>query len=189
MHPRITYANVMSTLAVVLALGGTAVAATKITTGQIKDAAVTTAKVHDGAITARKLAAGAITPQGDARYARSISGSAALPMQTSQVATIVQFAGARLAIAWIQPPMMGMPTCQLVLTSDSSTILGALTNMASGATVQAGAYPGMIPIASLAAVDGTYLVNLTTPGPSPTYATAMITFTQGACSATWRGFR
>jgi hypothetical protein len=80
---RLTYANVMSSIAVFLILGGaTALAASKIganklkansvLTGKIKKEAVTTskiknnaingAKVHDGSLTAIDLAAGTLTP-------------------------------------------------------------------------------------------------------------------------------
>lgn len=69
---RLTYANVMSSIAVFLILGGaTAVAAKKIgskqlkansvTTGKIKRGAVTTAKLKNGLITTSKLADGAVT--------------------------------------------------------------------------------------------------------------------------------
>lgn len=80
---RITYANVMSSLAVFLVLGGaTAFAATKIgsneikanailtgkikkeavTAGKVKNAAITNSKLADGAVTESKIAAGAISP-------------------------------------------------------------------------------------------------------------------------------
>ena len=69
---RLTYANVMSSIAVFLVLGGaTAFAATKIgsnqlkansvLTGKIKKEAVTTSKVKNNAITTAKVADGAIT--------------------------------------------------------------------------------------------------------------------------------
>jgi hypothetical protein len=73
---RLTYANVMSSIAVFLVLGGaTAIAAglaknsvgTKqlkknaVTTKKLKNNAVTTPKIKDGSVTASKLAAGAAT--------------------------------------------------------------------------------------------------------------------------------
>jgi hypothetical protein len=83
MRKRLTYANVMSSLAVFLILGGaTAFAAVKkvgsneikansiktgkivkeaVTAGKIKKAAVTEAKLADGAVTTNKLANGAVT--------------------------------------------------------------------------------------------------------------------------------
>ncbi|HSS33664.1 MAG TPA: hypothetical protein VLL27_10320 [Solirubrobacterales bacterium] len=68
---RLTYANVMSTIAVFLVLGGaTAFAATKIggneikanaiSTGKIKKEAVTTSKVKNGAIVTTKLGDGSV---------------------------------------------------------------------------------------------------------------------------------
>lgn len=72
---RLTYANVMSSIAVFLVLGGaTAIAAglaknsvgskqlkkNAVTTKKIKNNAVTTAKLKNGAVTAPKLAAGAV---------------------------------------------------------------------------------------------------------------------------------
>ncbi|HMO00750.1 MAG TPA: hypothetical protein PKD59_15160 [Miltoncostaeaceae bacterium] len=56
---RITYANVMATFAVFVALGGTAFAAATIGTRDIQNGAVTAPKVRDGAVTAAKLANGA----------------------------------------------------------------------------------------------------------------------------------
>ena len=74
---RLTYANVMSSLAVFLVLGGaTAFAASNlgknsvgskqlkknaVTAAKIKNNAVTTPKLKDGSVTAQKLAAGAVT--------------------------------------------------------------------------------------------------------------------------------
>ena len=63
---RLTYANVMSSIAVFLVLGGTAFAATQLgknTVGskQIKKNAVTTAKIKNNAVTTNKIKNGAIT--------------------------------------------------------------------------------------------------------------------------------
>lgn len=60
-----TYANVMATIAVFIALGGASYAATQLPkksvgTKQIKNNAVTTAKIKDGAVTQSKLAPGAL---------------------------------------------------------------------------------------------------------------------------------
>lgn len=65
-RPRLTYANVMSSLAVFLVLaGGTAIAAglAKNSVGpkQLKKGAVTAAKIKDGAVNAGKLAPNAVT--------------------------------------------------------------------------------------------------------------------------------
>lgn len=65
-RPRLSYANVMSTIAVMVALGGTSYAAFKlpnnsVTTKKIKKGAVTTKKLADGAVTTGKLATSAVT--------------------------------------------------------------------------------------------------------------------------------
>ncbi len=84
---RLTYANVMSSIAVFIVLGGAAIAASQlpknsvgtkqlknnavttkkikknaVTTAKIKDSAVDGAKVKDGSITAADFAAGTLTP-------------------------------------------------------------------------------------------------------------------------------
>lgn len=57
----LTYANVMSSIAVFLVLGGgAAYAAKKISGNQLKGASVTTAKIKRGAITATKIRKGAV---------------------------------------------------------------------------------------------------------------------------------
>ncbi|HEX8959780.1 MAG TPA: hypothetical protein VF770_08150 [Solirubrobacterales bacterium] len=63
---RLTYANVMSSIAVFLVLGGAAFAAMKLPrnsvgTSQLKNSAVTTAKIRKGAVDGRKIADGSIT--------------------------------------------------------------------------------------------------------------------------------
>jgi hypothetical protein len=59
---RLTYANVMSSIAVFLLLGGTtAIAAKKIGTGQLKAGAVTTGKIKKGAVKKGKIANGAVS--------------------------------------------------------------------------------------------------------------------------------
>jgi hypothetical protein len=62
LRPRLTYANVIATLALFLAIGGGAVwAAGKIGTNQIKNGAVTTKKIANKAVTSKKLANKAVT--------------------------------------------------------------------------------------------------------------------------------
>jgi hypothetical protein len=65
-RPRLTYANVMSTIAVMLALGGTSYAAFKlpnnsVTSPKIKDGAVHSSDLGNGAVTSKKLANNAVT--------------------------------------------------------------------------------------------------------------------------------
>lgn len=64
-RPRLTYANTMSTLAVMIALGGTSYAATQlsrgsVTTRALRNGAVQTGKLANGAVTNLKLADGAV---------------------------------------------------------------------------------------------------------------------------------
>jgi hypothetical protein len=66
MRPRLTYANVMATIAVFIALGGASVAATQLSKNsvgakQLKKNAVITAKVKKEAITAAKVKKGSLT--------------------------------------------------------------------------------------------------------------------------------
>lgn len=62
MHKRLTYANVMSSIAVFLVLGGaTAFAAKKIDSNGLKGGSVTTAKIKKNAVTASKIKKNSIT--------------------------------------------------------------------------------------------------------------------------------
>jgi hypothetical protein len=58
----LTYANVMSTIAVFVVMGGSAYALSKHSVGtkQLKNKAVTTKKIKNGAVTGAKIAAGAL---------------------------------------------------------------------------------------------------------------------------------
>ncbi len=61
-RPHLTYANVMSTIAVFAVLaGGSAWAASKIDTSQIKKGAVTARKLDNGAVTTKKIQDDAVT--------------------------------------------------------------------------------------------------------------------------------
>lgn len=77
---RLTYANVMSSLAVFLVLGGgAAYAAKKIGSNELRGGSVTTAKIKRNAVTASKLKAGAVTTakiaKGAVSYGRLANGS------------------------------------------------------------------------------------------------------------------
>jgi hypothetical protein len=66
MRPKLTYANVMATIAVFMALGGASYAALKLPKNsvgakQLRRNAVTTAKIKNGAITAAKVRNGTLT--------------------------------------------------------------------------------------------------------------------------------
>ena len=74
LRPHLTYSNVMSTIAVfgVLA-GGSAWAASKIGTNQIKNGAVTPRKLHNNAVTTKKIKNDAVT--GDKVKDESLTGN------------------------------------------------------------------------------------------------------------------
>ena len=85
MRGRLTYANVIATLALFLAIGGGAWAATglpKNSVGgkQLKKNAVTTAKIKNGAVTGAKIARGAITDD-----MLDLAGLGTVPSATSAV--------------------------------------------------------------------------------------------------------
>lgn len=76
--PRLTYANVVATVALFLSLcGGAAVAANTIRSGDIAPGAVQTADVHQRAITSGKLAVGAV--RGNQIAPRSVGSSQIAP--------------------------------------------------------------------------------------------------------------
>lgn len=60
-RPHLTYANVMSTIAVFGVLGGSAWAAAKIDTNQIEKGAVTASRLHGNAVTTKKIKDEAVT--------------------------------------------------------------------------------------------------------------------------------
>lgn len=77
-RPSFTYANVMSTLGVFMALGGTsyAVARNSIGTAQLKNGAVTSAKVRNGTLTAGDVAGGVLSAGRGPRGAAGPGGPA-----------------------------------------------------------------------------------------------------------------
>jgi hypothetical protein len=85
-RPKLSYANVMSTIAVFVALGGTsyAVARNSIGTAQLKTNAVTSAKIKNGTVRSGDLAPGARGqrgPRGPQGPAGSGSGAGAADLQ------------------------------------------------------------------------------------------------------------
>jgi hypothetical protein len=88
---RLNYANVMATIAVFLALGGAAVAVTKLPrksvgTKQLKNRAVTTKKIAKEAVTERRLGDKAVTEPKLAGSAVTSSKIAANAVQTGDIA-------------------------------------------------------------------------------------------------------
>ena len=87
-RPRLTYANVVSTLALVIAMStGGAYAASQITTSQIADEAVTTRKLHSDAVRSSKIDEGAVTRTNLASEAVSSSKLAPGAVTSSRLGT------------------------------------------------------------------------------------------------------
>jgi hypothetical protein len=59
-RPQLTYANVVATIALLTALGGTGYATARIGTAQIRDGAVTNMKLHADAVTGAKVKDGSL---------------------------------------------------------------------------------------------------------------------------------
>jgi hypothetical protein len=95
MRTRLTYANVMTTIAIVLALGGaTAFAATQLAkksvgTKQLKANAVTAAKIKKNAVTGAKIKAGAV--DGTKILDGSVTGSDINAASTGFSQTVARF--------------------------------------------------------------------------------------------------
>src|ERR1700761_6129708 len=89
---RLTYANVIATLALFLALGGGAVwaaskASTKIGTGKLKPNAVTAGKIKANAVTSAKIREAAVTGaklrEGAVNFAKLAAGTNVVATATS----------------------------------------------------------------------------------------------------------
>lgn len=107
---RLTYANVMSSLAVFLVLGGaTAIAAKKIGSHQLKPNSVTTAKIKKNAVTTAKIKAKAVTTaklaDGAVNFAKIAAGTSLI---ASASGSILATEGAKEAFAPI--PLSGVTT-------------------------------------------------------------------------------
>jgi len=108
MRPKLSFANVMSVLALFLALGGTAIAASQIgknTVGskQLKNNAVTTAKIKKEAITAAKVKKGTLT-------GKQVNGSTLTGVSAASLGT-VQYASSVVTITPGPGGTIGTATC------------------------------------------------------------------------------
>jgi len=74
---RLTFANVLSALALFVALGGTGYAASKIRTADIVNGAVTSAKLSNNAVTGPKIARGVVSS--DKLAPRAVTGDRIAP--------------------------------------------------------------------------------------------------------------
>jgi hypothetical protein len=127
---RITYANVMATFAVFVALGGTAFAAATIGTRDIQNGAVTTPKVRDGAMTAAKLAGGAVSTP------KIRNGAATTPKIANGAVTTAKLADAAVTAAKLAP---GAVTAEAIRDGAVGT-----ADLADGAVTSAKLAPGSL---------------------------------------------
>ncbi len=117
---RLTYANVMSSLAVFLVLGGaTAFAASKIGTNQLKTKSVTTNKIANNAVTTAKIKDGAVT---GAKVNLSTLGK--VPSATS--------ADSAASAASAQPTSFAHVSSTGVLDTANSKNAGTVTKVGAG---------------------------------------------------------
>ncbi len=130
--PRPTYANVMSTVALFVALGGTSYAVAKLPKGsvgerELKKNAVTSVKLRDGSVTAADLAPGAV--RSGPRGPRGADGTTG-PVGPSDV-LINRNSGKRLAAGSGVPTAvneLNVPAGQWLITGTASLIYGGATS-------------------------------------------------------------
>lgn len=104
---RPTYANVASTLALVVALGGTAYAAgprNSVGTPQLKKNAVTTAKIKNGAVTATKIKDGTVGTGDLSAEARALARSGPATVMSGGVSKLPAVAS---GAAFVRAPISG----------------------------------------------------------------------------------
>ncbi|HEY1853136.1 MAG TPA: hypothetical protein VGG40_00985 [Solirubrobacterales bacterium] len=108
-RPRLTYANVVATLALFLAVGGSAAfAASKIQSSDIAAGAVKTSGLHKRAVTSGKLATGAVRSNQIADGAVSAPQIATGAVSGKQVAA-GSLSSTQIAPASIQPSSLEVP--------------------------------------------------------------------------------
>lgn len=118
MRPKLTFANVISCLALFVALGGLAVAAglpkNSVGTKQLKKNAVTTAKINDGAVDAMKIQDGAV---GATEIQNGVIGSAKIQ---DRAITGAQIADGSLTGAQVNASTLGtVPSAERANRADS----------------------------------------------------------------------
>ncbi len=106
-RPRVTYANVVATLALVVALGGTSYAAAalprnSVGTPQLKTNAVTSAKIGPGGVTTRDVRRGAVTPDRLSAAARALArrGPVSPATQTGSVYDVTNSSPNTTVVRW-----------------------------------------------------------------------------------------
>jgi hypothetical protein len=170
---KLTYANVMATIAVFIALGGVGYAATKlpknsvgakqlkkksVTTAKIKNNAVTTAKLKDNAVTTPKIkddsVNGAKVADGSLTGA-DIKGESLGAAQINQASLTVVRAGNVMSMAFsgdgnctpVFPPPPGVSSKHQAKGNCKITFPKAVNNCAASATPRTHNIPGIIILA------------------------------------------
>jgi hypothetical protein len=115
--PRLTYANVTATLALILALGGTTYAATRITSQQIANGTIRGVDVKKDSLTGVQINESKLGPINRARSARDADGMAGLPASAWEKTTRVQ-AGRGLATAPTPTNLILWPEMGLAIQTD-----------------------------------------------------------------------
>ncbi len=142
---RLTYANVVSSLALFLVLsGGAAYAAKKISGNQLKGSSVTTAKIRRGAVTASKIRKGAV-------QTNKISQGAVTNAKLANGAVTLE----KLVPGFVAP---------------SAEKLSRAANVSSGGTILAGSI-GISQVNLTRPSPGFYCLSGLNPGPAGGVAT------------------
>jgi hypothetical protein len=131
MQPKLSYANVMATMAVFIALGGGAYAATQIPnnsvgTKQLKNSAVTTPKIKNGAVTGAKIKLATLGKVPSAANADTVGGqtirgfSQTVANGTTAQQTVLSLNGLTLTLSC----GTGEPTVQAIAAVTGSLLRG-----------------------------------------------------------------
>jgi hypothetical protein len=121
--PRLTYANVVATVALFLSLcGGAAVAANTIRSGDIAPGAVQTGDIHSRAITSGKLAVGAV--RGNQIAPRSVGSAQIAPGSIGRSAIAPDAIGtSEIAPGSIRPDQLEVPVSVIAKGSGGGQLL------------------------------------------------------------------
>lgn len=161
----ITYANVVSTLALFVALGGASYAAVKLPAGsvghaQVRASAITSAQVRDHTLQSRDFKAGALKagtpgpqgPQGPAgeRGPQGPAGDPAAALTPGSVTT------SALAPSSVTYSKLGIVTVSNVTPDDATTAKSIQLNCPAGTTILSGSTGithNLLPVHSVAALS------------------------------------
>jgi hypothetical protein len=175
---KFSYANVMATIAVFIALGGSAYAATKLSPNsvgskQLKKNAVTTVKIKDGAITGQKIQLSTLgtVPSASSAATATTAGSAGSAATAGSAGTAGNAANA--------DALGGKPASAYA----ASTVVRSATVDATGALVAAKS-EGVASKNFLHTGEGIYCLKGLDPAPRTAVASVDIGAEQGSTIAT-----